>query len=91
LGAGTSPRGNYPFGVSLSQKILWNATLRANIAARHAEVLQELVQTLNRSAAVVVAKRRFLDWLHPGCLVHNAHRIEMRGDSVRKNRGKANA
>jgi DNA replication protein DnaC len=24
-------------------------------------------------------------------LVHNAHRIEMRGDSMRKNRGKANA
>ena len=24
-------------------------------------------------------------------LVHNAHRIEMRGDSMRKNRGKSNA
>jgi len=24
-------------------------------------------------------------------LVHNAHRIEMKGDSMRKNRGKANA
>ena len=24
-------------------------------------------------------------------LVHNAHRIEMRGDSMRKNRGKPNA
>jgi len=24
-------------------------------------------------------------------LVHHAHRIEMRGDSMRKNRGKANA
>ena len=85
MGAGTSPRGNYPFGVSPSQKMLWNATLRAHIAARQAEVLQELVQTLNRSAVVVVAKRRFLNWLHPGCLV------EMRGDSMRKNRGKANA
>jgi DNA replication protein DnaC len=26
-----------------------------------------------------------------GRLVHNAHRIEMRGDSMRKNRGKPNA
>jgi hypothetical protein len=27
-----------------------------------------------------------LDWL-----IHNAHRIEMRGDSMPKNRGKSNA
>jgi hypothetical protein len=30
-------------------------------------------------------------WLRVNDLVHNAHRIEMRGDSMRKNRGKPNA
>jgi len=43
-------------------------------------------KTLNEGLLWVNTGRR-----HPERLVHNAYRIEMRGDSMRKNRGKPNA